>query len=279
MLRHIMPLVPPGGRPYVEPYCGGANLLFARAPAPEEVISDLDERVVGLFVHLQQRSLFRRLETMLSWTPMSRDEFGMAIMHLRREATTLQSTWAFYVMLNQGFGGFESQSKDNWGRYLSEGAVGRWLGRLMRLVAIHWRLQGVKVERREALDAIATYDNDDAVVYLDPPYVMATRANGTTYRYDVDERHHKRLVDVILKCRGAVVLSGYDHPIYAPLRDAGWRQHVFRTACHAAPRIRGSRLRGRGGATMHAPRTECVWQNPKGAALCAAGVGDLPLGE
>ena len=33
----LIPLIPAGGRPYCEPYCGAASLFWRREPAPVEV--------------------------------------------------------------------------------------------------------------------------------------------------------------------------------------------------------------------------------------------------
>ena len=63
------------------------------------------------------------------------------------------------------------------------------------------------------------------------------------------------MVECVLNLSGAVVLSGYDTPLYEPLRDAGW-QAVTR-AVHA---------RGAGNAGGKS-RVEVLWcsrQLPKG---------------
>lgn len=82
-----------------------------------------------------------------------------------------------------------------------------------------------------------------------------------------DHDHHVALVETILACQGAVVLSGYDHPVYQPLVDAGWEVTRFETACHAVGKTRGSGLQGKGAVKAKAPRTEVVWRNPRAVEL------------
>lgn len=82
------------------------------------------------------------------------------------------------------------------------------------------------------------------------------------------------LVETLLKCHGAVTLSGYDHEIYRPLEEAGWQRVEFETVCYAAGRTRASGLQGTGNAMKHAPRREVVWLNQKAAESigCSGGL-------
>jgi hypothetical protein len=57
-----------------------------------------------------------------------------------------------------------------------------------------------------------------------------------------------------------------EHPIYAPLIEAGWEVIRFKTICYAASKGRGSKLMGKGSALKHAGRMECVYRNPMAAS-------------
>ncbi|NMC20308.1 MAG: hypothetical protein GYA33_07790 [Thermogutta sp.] len=74
----------------------------------------------------------------------------------------------------------------------------------------------------------------------------------------------------LLACRGAVVLSGYDHPVYGRLTEAGWERLAFNTACHAAVKTRNSGLQGNRSCLRKVPRTETVWRNPRAVQTAAA---------
>jgi hypothetical protein len=87
----------------------------------------------------------------------------------------------------------------------------------------------------------------------------------------MSDEQHAALVATLLECRGAVVLSGYAHPIYAPLEKRGWQRKDFRTSCSAAGRVRGSGLQGKGAALRKVPRIESVWRNPAAVRMCAKG--------
>ena len=62
---------------------------------------------------------------------------------------------------------------------------------------------------------------------------------------------------------GAIVLSGYNSPLYSPLMDAGWNYQEIEVVCTAAGRTRNSGLQGLGNVKAKQKRVECLWQNPE----------------
>lgn len=275
MLARLLPLIPAGGRPYCEPFAGGASVLFARQPAPVEVLNDLDRRLVTLFRVLQDPVQYREFEHRVRWTLYAREEIARALEILRRgEDDPVTLAWAMFVAQNQGMSGM-IHGPGSWSRtFVSVSGMAdttnKWLMRQRLITAWHERLMRVQIDCRDALEGLAYWDHDEAVFYVDPPYVPDTRADKRVYRHEMSNADHARLIDVLLGLRGAVVLSGYPHAIYTRLDDAGWRRHVFETACYAAVRHRQSGLQGVGTALEKASRLEVVWQNPRAVALCRA---------
>lgn len=275
MRKRLLAVVPPGGKPYCEPYCGGASLFFARDPAPNEVLNDLNEDLVNLFRCLQNPVTAAELERRLHWTLYSLAEYVRAIKILEGgETDPVLRAWAFYVRQNQGFSGLLTHNTAGaWSRtFVSSSGmaigVSRWLTRKQFFSAWCERLQRVQIDCRDAIEVINYWDNQDAVFYVDPPYVSETRKTRAAYTVEASLEHHQELVQTLLRCRGAVVLSGYDHPVYAPLVDAGWDVMRWTVSASVAGRIRGSRLRGAGSASSCAARTEVVWRNARAEELC-----------
>lgn len=268
MLGRLTPLIPSGGRPYCEPYCGGASLFFSRAPAPVEVLNDINGDIVNLFRCLQDRATFEELRHRIMWTPYARGEFARALEVLRQtEADPVARAWAFFVMQNQAHSG-NGKSVGSWGRvFISAGGMAdvtnKWLMRQSMLDAFRARLLHAQIDNRDALEVIRYWDNEDAVFYVDPPYVSETRKSRNVYAYEPDDEHHRQLISVLLSAKGAVVLSGYETPLYAPLAEAGWTKTEFATACYTTGRTRQAKERGLGSALKNAPRTEIVWRNPR----------------
>jgi DNA adenine methylase len=93
------------------------------------------------------------------------------------------------------------------------------------------RLQGVVIEHRDALEVMAQQDTPNCLHYVDPPYVLSTRAATAEtrgYRHEMKDDDHRKLAEFLNGLQGAVIVSGYDSPLYAEL-FSGWR-HESRTA-------------------------------------------------
>ena len=107
-------------------------------------------------------------------------------------------------------------------------SVSRWLGNVddNMLSAIE-RLREVQIENLDVFDLIVKYDKEDTLFYLDPPYISDTRGQKKSYMYEMSNEKHEELVELLLKVKGKVVLSGYDHPIYNKLLENGWQKVVL----------------------------------------------------
>jgi len=261
MASKIVPLVP-CGKIYVEPYCGAASVFwYMKSPREIEVLNDLNSEIINLFRVLQNKELFDKLAHRLCWTPYSLAEFTRALG--MESDDPVDRAWAFFTKQGQGFGG-EAKSKGNWGRAFTSSRdmammVSIWETRLSQLYHFHDRLTRVQFDNRDALDVIKYWDSDKTVFYLDPPYISDVRKYKIAYRHETTDGHHLKLVELLLSIKGQAALSGYNNDIYKPLENAGWTKYTFKTACRAAGRVRGSNLQGKGAATKHQPRTECLW--------------------
>lgn len=276
MINKLVPLIPKS-QVYCESYGGAASILFNLEPRPVEVYNDIDDRLVNLLRVLQDVQSFDRFCQRLYFTSYSLEEFRKALAILDDPSADREdAAWAFFVAQTQGFGGWVPKYEGNWGRSFvsSRGmatTVSSWLSRLENLQAWHERISRVQIDSREALEVIRYWDGPATVHYVDPPYVLETRRfedeGGHSYRYEPDEDYHRRLVETLLDCEGAVVMSCYDHPVYAPLEQSGWSKSQWKTSSSAAGRKRGSKLRGSGAATLNAPRVETVYRNPKAVEM------------
>lgn len=265
LAAQIVPLIPQG-KVYVEPYCGAASVFWRLKPREVEVLNDLHGELVTLFRVLQDREQFDELRHRLAWTPYARAEFRRALdMEDQPGLSDVDRAWAFFVRQNQGFGGV-ARTDGGWGRVfvsrrgMAEATNG-WRGRLALLAVWHERLSRVQIDSTDAMKCIRYWDSPETVFYLDPPYVHDTRAKGTRaiYKHEQDDTHHEQLVETLLGIQGQAVLSGYESSIYQPLVAAGWQVRTIETACHAAGRVRGSKLRGKGSAMQHVKRIEVLW--------------------
>lgn len=241
----------PQHRIYVEPFAGSAAVLFAKAPAPVEVVNDLDRNVITFFRVLRDSSddLIRALR----FTPYARDEFSAA--DLAEEGLTdLERARRFFVRTTQGHNAAGSGGRAGWSNGIRAKHTDATATRNLveRLDQVADRLRAVVVDNRDAADVIAAHDAPDAVFYLDPPYLSGTRQCDRDYAHEAGgDDFHRGLAAVLHEVQGTVLLSGYPSPLYDELY-AGWDRQE--TAVHRA----ATNSRGR----TDVPRgTEVVWSN------------------
>lgn len=251
-------------RTYVDPFGGGASLLFAKPPSPVEVYNDLDSGLVNFFRVLRDEKKFQRFYRLVSLTPYSREEYYFCRDTWEECADDVERAYRWFVTARQSLSGCHGAS---WSFVVTVTAHGmaktcsRWLSCIEMLPEIHARMMRVQIEHLDFRRVFELYDTPETLFYCDPPYIKETRRSGD-YRCEMTDDDHRDLVRILLNLQGKAMLSGYAHPIYAPLEEAGWQRVDFRTVCHAAGKTRASGLRGRGTALSKQPRVESVWLSP-----------------
>jgi len=264
LAKKILQFFPPH-RIYVEPFGGGASVLLKKRPAAVEVYNDIDSGLVCLFRVLRDPQKFARFYEKVCLTPYSREEYEHCRDTWEGCDDEVERAYRFFVAARQSFsgefGGSWSYSVTASGRGMAL-APSKWLSVLRLLPAIYERLMGVQIEHNDFRTILGRYDTPETLFYCDPPYVLDTRTGGG-YRHEMTLNDHQDLVGILLSLSGMVLLSGYQHEIYVPLEDAGWRRVDFQTSANAAGRIRGSKLLGTGAATKHVSRVESIWISPR----------------
>ena len=110
-------------------------------------------------------------------------------------------------------------------------------------------IEGVETYNVDCLSFLRTFDFASAgrvLIYADPPYVDATRAQrgGKRYRFDYTDADHEALIAVLGALPASVMISGYPSDLYAKLLPSpAWRALSYQ-------------VKTRGG-----PRTEMLWMN------------------
>lgn len=226
-LRDLLPLIP-YSQTYVEPFGGGASVLLNRYRSEVEVYNDLDSALVNLFRVVRDENLFKDFMLRLDWIPYAKNEFEVACnTHDDPALGDVDRAVLFYTMLNQSISGKRLASKGDWARGRLDNLAERWKQRQDKLWYIHDRINSVQIENRDALEVIREWDSPATVFYCDPPYVLETRTNRKYYAVEPGDEWHIELVDLLLRVKGMVVLSGYHHILYKPLIAAGWVTDLY----------------------------------------------------
>lgn len=241
----------PEHRCYVEPYAGGAGVLFQKPRSYAEVYNDLDLNVVNFFSVLRDHP--EALKRVVELTPYSRSEFNLAKLP-GENLSNIELARRFLVRSMFGFGsashsgdsGFRFDSKrkyslvsHNWAKYSS------------RIDLLAARLQGVVIENKPALDVIANHDTSDTLFYCDPPYLKSTRSfsNNKCYAYEMTIQDHIDLINNLKNTKGQVLISGYDSELYNDLLH-GWEKFTKLSRISAD---RGTKI-----------KLECLWVKKHG---------------
>lgn len=236
---------------YIEPYGGAAHLLIAKNPVSIETYNDIHSGLYNFFMVLSDPKLFSEFERRVSLLPVSRELFVTYKHSWKTETDNVLKAVMFFVVARQGFGGGLTSG---WGYCVSESIrgmskdVSSWLSTIDLLPEIHQRLQRVQIENQDAIAVIQRHDHEDALFYLDPPYVLDTRER-TLYQHEMQDKDHENMIDTILNLKAKVVLSGYPHSIYDRLIDNGWHYHSWDTVTFVG--------------TNRPPRIEAIWMNPQ----------------
>lgn len=255
---------------YTEAFGGGASVLLRKPPAPgSEIYNDLDETIVRIFKVLQDPEKADRLIWLLERTPYARKEFDWAYLctgcseaiyvdcHAGCIIDDVEAARRTIVRSFMGYGSDGTAGMYRTGFRSTVTRAGKtpateWANYGHGLELIRERIQRVTLDCKDAFALLEQFDVEDALHYVDPPYLPETRSVGNNrrgqgyhvYQHELDEADHVRLLELLVSMKSMVVLAGYPSALYDDTL-VGWRREE-----------RGSYADGGG------KRTEVVWINP-----------------
>lgn len=198
---------------YLEPFFGSGAVFFNKERSHIETINDLDDSVVNLFECI--RTDPERLAKEIYFTPYARCVYEKVFQRMPEEP--FQKAACFLIRLNMGRGFRTNGEKVGWkndvqGRERAYAAAD-WCSLPKRIIESAERLRGVQIENRPAVETIKRFKNHKVLIYCDPPYMLQTR-HGKQYRHEMDDSQHEELLETLKEHPGAVIISGYDTPLY-----------------------------------------------------------------
>lgn len=248
-LDFILPLLPTHFTHYCEPFGGSAAVLINRPPAPVETYNDLDGEVVNFFKCLRDHG--EKVIRAIGLTPFSRQELVKALTP-ESGLSDLERARRFFVRARQTRTGLaQTSSEGRWAHCVltsragMAGAVSRWLGSVEGLPEIVQRLQRVQIENVPAAEFILRYDSPQTLFYCDPPYPHESRGDSKAYGYEMTDKEHEALSELLHSVRGAVALSSYRCSLMDRLYREWRRVDANTRLCHSTK----------------GERTESVWLN------------------
>lgn len=256
MASKIVPLIPKH-TVYVEPYCGGAAIFFAK-PWPDvgnlhhyrEYLNDKDERLINFYRVLQTPEKREALIERLSLTLCSEAEHQKA--KDLQSGDDVQRAWAYYVNIQQSF---SNVLYSGWRRAVyGRNPQATWANKVARLPEYLGRMASVGVTCDDALKVIQQLDSPQTFFYLDPPYPDADQGHCSNFTV----ADLQALVDTLDKCQGNFLLSNYEQPdIKFPDE---WERFEFQAHASSLGRAGYDRSKKMDESEQNRKRTEVVWR-------------------
>jgi DNA adenine methylase len=188
---------------YVEPFAGGAQVLFHKTPSNVEVLNDLDFDIVNFFRVCQwhYQEFIRYLRYSLACRHLHE-------LHVKTDPATLtdiQRAGRFFYLQKNSFGGLILKQKFHYGvtqpsNYNPE-RIPEFIERA------HQRLMRVQIESLPYEIVLEKYDRPTTVFYLDPPYW-----ERKLYRFNFTESDFQNIEARLGRLKGKFILSLDDRP-------------------------------------------------------------------
>ena len=233
MFNQILRLFPKHGtyNTYIEPFGGSYAIGFHTPPeriAPIEIYNDLYNNVYSLFNVLSDErwfAEFKRLCDLSYYNEQMRKDYKEDLK--RDDLGIIERAFKFFYVnrsSHTGIGGFSMNMvvRRNMAKSVSD-----YLSTVDKLPEIHQRLSKVMVYNRDALELMEKYSRDNVFMYVDPPYVLSTRSSAERYAVDMTDEQQKKLVDVCIRSKAKLLISGYDCELYDKLLDNGFKKVSF----------------------------------------------------
>ncbi len=220
-------------RVYWEPFCGSMAVLLAKPPCEMETVNDLHGDLINLAKVIQNKDLAFKLYDKLHRTLYSEELFreakGRWISGPEIDVIDFDQAYDYFVVSWMGINGFAGTKRSDyqfalrWCRGGGQGAK-RWKSVVDSMPAWHKRLRDIVIIQRDAFDIISNInDDEDVVIYCDPPYVGVS----TKYYHDFEDETHvelRNLLDRFKKAR--VLVSYYEDPVIDMLYMGWHRAHA-----------------------------------------------------
>lgn len=200
----------PAHKVYLEPYFGSGAVFFNKTPDYIETINDIDGNIVNLFKVC--RDYPEELAKAINLTPFARQEFSDCYTPSDNPIEQARRTLVRY---HQSFGTSNS-SKRSWRNVQIHGGprcATMWNCLPEIIVNCCARLKDAQIECTDALTLIERYNDENTLIYCDPPYLQGIRKRNM-YQHEMSDEQHIELLKALKESKSKIILSGYDNDLY-----------------------------------------------------------------
>jgi DNA adenine methylase len=188
---------------YIEPFAGGAQVLFHKAPSEVEVLNDLDFDIVNFFRVCQWH--YEELVRYLRYCLVSRKWHDLLSATKAETLTDIQRAGRFFYLQKNSFGGLVLNRHYHYGVTAPPNYNPARIPEIIEQT--HQRLLKVQIESLPYEEILERYDRPTTFFYIDPPY-----HDRKLYNFNLSERDFQMLADRLKAVKGKFLLSLNDHP-------------------------------------------------------------------
>lgn len=218
-LRKDIVEIMPEHTQYVEVFAGALWVMLEKEPSKIEIINDINGDLISFYKVIKDEEKLKQLINNLYFLPKSREifeTFDIFLEKQREEMSEIDRATMFYYLLKLVYGGrFDRKKKSfcvsndgrkmiNYDKFPEE------------FLELHERMKNVFVERKDYTYILNKYDREDALFFLDPPYLDTTEHNYGVI-FGIDE--YKTLIEKLKKLKGKFILTCNDKPQLRELLD------------------------------------------------------------
>ena len=233
---------------YVEPFCGGLSVLFAKPRVKNERVNDLHGGLINLARVVSEPALWEELNERLAKTVWCDDVHAQCCWYATSMRASLETppqgegmvdwAWAEFVVAWMGRGGFSGTGTLQ-GPSRRNDCEGGWSGTRFRsacdsLAWMHERLRTVEITSIDGIELAGAFsgkssgDTSKLAIFCDPPFIE----EGDSYYHNFTSDDHDLLAGALNEYRHArIVVEYHEHDrleeLYPPKR---WRRVPLSTS-------------------------------------------------
>lgn len=236
---------------YIEPFGGSAAILLARCKSKLEVYNDLSSGLVAFYRCIRDQVKLNQLCERLQLTVNSKEEFYWSKERVITIQDDVERAACWYYTTEYSV----STLGRNFGRSTNSASqAGRIQKKLPMFQAIHERMISVQIENQPYQDCLQDYDSNNAVFYIDPPYLDAYKG---VYRHELSIQEHRDLINQIFALKGFAAVSGFSNPLYD---NQPWdKKFQWSTRSTMQPKGKGLETNQNSNPNNESPLQECLW--------------------